>query len=680
MKRFFIAALSLAFGLAAPRAFAQSTPTPTPLDRIEILGRLATGYSPSYIAYLVKTRSLSFSVSASFLDQVAQAGGRGILVDTLPHAASPNSIARSSDGGPSIDHLAKCAAMFHTGDLDNSELECRASIVENPANPWPLLLTAGVIARNIDGSDADEQSDPKKTEALTLLRRAAALAPGIPMLHSFLDASASPSIPATRSAQVASESDPRDDAERSAEFSPGSAYVFSDPPGQGAKTLSPEPNDFANTVEFMAHRMREQPDLASSHVDLAEMYANVPRYFDSTANEFREAIRLEPDNPGIRLRLAIAYHLHGDVDAAIAELRETVRIAPYGTPERVVLARELQTAGRIPDALNELQAIVAIHPADRDASDALVELFIETKDSKSAIAELRRSLKTAGLSFTDESRFVDQRWSDENRLAELLKETRDLDGAAEQYLYLTRFKPGDAGVHNDYGNVLLDQHRCDEAIDEYNEAMRLDPNMAQPHNNVGLCLAMKEELDGAINEFRAALERDANSPHSRAFLGMALLQKGDLKAAEDDFRELIERNPNDPEARMDFAMALTLMKRDADAIAELKKAMELEPDSPAAENNLAWIYATSEDRKLRNPAEALRLAQLAVKTSPEPNAAFIDTLAEAQLINGNADEALATEMHAAKLDPNNPELQKRVAHFQEEAEKNSKSATPAGPR
>jgi hypothetical protein len=40
-------------------AFAQSAP----LDRAEILGRLAQDYSPSYIAHLVKIRGVSFSSS-----------------------------------------------------------------------------------------------------------------------------------------------------------------------------------------------------------------------------------------------------------------------------------------------------------------------------------------------------------------------------------------------------------------------------------------------------------------------------------------------------------------------------------------------------------------------------------------------------------------------------------------
>jgi Flp pilus assembly protein TadD len=115
------------------------------------------------------------------------------------------------------------------------------------------------------------------------------------------------------------------------------------------------------------------------------------------------------------------------------------------------------------------------------------------------------------------------------------------------------------------------------------------------------------------------------------------------------------------------AFALMQLKDDSAAISHLKTALELQPDSADAENNLAWVYATSENPKLRNPAEALTLAHRAVETSPLPVPAFLDTLAEAQLLNGKRSEALATETRALALDPDNTELQSRLAHFREAA-------------
>ena len=53
------------------------------ITRAEVLGRLAAGEPPSYVAHLVKVRGTNFSVTASFLEMVRRAGGAGILLDRL---------------------------------------------------------------------------------------------------------------------------------------------------------------------------------------------------------------------------------------------------------------------------------------------------------------------------------------------------------------------------------------------------------------------------------------------------------------------------------------------------------------------------------------------------------------------------------------------------------------------
>jgi Flp pilus assembly protein TadD len=115
------------------------------------------------------------------------------------------------------------------------------------------------------------------------------------------------------------------------------------------------------------------------------------------------------------------------------------------------------------------------------------------------------------------------------------------------------------------------------------------------------------------------------------------------------------------------------------AITEMKRALELKPDTAEAENNLAWLLATAEDHKLRNPEQSLSLARGAVKDAPRPNAAYLDTLAEALLLNGQVSEALSTEQQALALDPQNAEMQSRLAHFREAADQLSQQAATGKP-
>src|ERR1700685_1180700 len=119
---------ALIVSLLAPCAFAQYPP----LDRAEILGRLALGYSPSYVAHLAKTGGVSFTGSADFLSLVKAAGGDGILIERLSSLDASSSAVSSTEQDNPIDHLAKCAELLHTGATESAEPECRAAIAESP--------------------------------------------------------------------------------------------------------------------------------------------------------------------------------------------------------------------------------------------------------------------------------------------------------------------------------------------------------------------------------------------------------------------------------------------------------------------------------------------------------------------------------------------------------------------
>ena len=98
------------------------------------------------------------------------------------------------------------------------------------------------------------------------------------------------------------------------------------------------------------------------------------------------------------------------------------------------------------------------------------------------------------------------------------------------------------------------------------------------------------------------------------------------------------------------------------AAAAYLKALELEPDNPDILNNLAWLYATAEDRKARKPREALMLAIKAA--SIRPDSYILDTLAECFFINGYVEKALETEQEALqKAVSNRDYYQKQIMRF-----------------
>jgi tetratricopeptide (TPR) repeat protein len=481
------------FLLVSPYALGQTVP----LDQTEILGRLAAGNTPSYVAHLVKTRGVSFSVSQDFLYRVKLAGGEGILAERLlsvEESGQPHSV---SENEASFERLAQCAELIHAGSTDLAEKECRISIEENPQSPWPLLATARLLQHYDLTGNLVETSRENPEERRELLWRAAKLGPNLAMVHQALATTLDSGEAATELENAKRfDAEQLEVSETIAQEIPRIAYVGGDEQDSDATAASNEP---AMIDPETARHVEVDPDLASNHRRLALRYLQVGN-FEKGESEFAEAIRLEPDNPSIRSDLAVYYLSRHNPQEALAELREGVRIVPFGIVQRIFLAETLESFGDTPEAINELQNLTAMYPAATAASESLVELYLEQKDPRAAIEELQRSLKASSATYSDQSKFVEARYQDLNRLAHLLTESRDLDAAAEQYLLLLRYAPDSALLHNDYGNVLLKQRKLDQAVGEYNEAIRLDPSVSGAHHSIEICLAMKKDLAGAMGE------------------------------------------------------------------------------------------------------------------------------------------------------------------------------------
>lgn len=97
--------------------------------------------------------------------------------------------------------------------------------------------------------------------------------------------------------------------------------------------------------------------------------------------------------------------------------------------------------------------------------------------------------------------------------------------------------------------------------------------------------------------------------------------------------------------------------------------LKLNPENPHVLNNLAWLYATAEDPRFRNPARALDLAKAAADLLEEPH--ILDTLAVCYYANGQYAKALETARRALRLTRENR------AYYQEQVEKFRKAAGPS---
>jgi len=440
-------------------------------------------------------------------------------------------------------------------------------------------------------------------------------------------------------------------------------------------------------MEETEARLRERialdPDVAGPHAYAADFYGGTSCPAQAIA-ELRLALELEPDNPDLHQRLATFLGAQGDTDSEIAEFRAAVRLKPYDVSGHIYLAERLESLGRVSESLKEFDELIRLKPKDWDANNQVTDILVRDKRLAAAIADVR-----IFLTATSDGRVEGNppeppdsiRLERQLYLAGLLYDNSELDAAEVEYVDLLRKSPDNAEVHDEFGVVLFAQGNREEAAAEFREALRLDPDNTTAHTNLALCMAHNGQFEDAIEELRAAVSAAPQNQHARALLGMAYARKGDLASARSELNQAIRHDENIAEPHLFLAKVYSQEKDEVAALAEFKRVVELEPDNPEGCNDLAWLLATAADHKLRDSQAALTLATHAValqETVPHPHAevtsAFLDTLAEAQLLTGHPAEALASEERAAKLAPNNTEIQSRLQRFRDAASPKSAAA------
>jgi len=85
------------------------------------------------------------------------------------------------------------------------------------------------------------------------------------------------------------------------------------------------------------------------------------------------------------------------------------------------------------------------------------------------------------------------------------------------------------------------------------------------------------------------------------------------------------------------------------SIGHLEQALKQWPDNPVANNNLAWLLATSPDEKLVDGKRAVELAERAGRSQPTLGAFQLGTLAAALAAAGRWPEAQSKAQQALEL-------------------------------
>lgn len=146
-------------------------------------------------------------------------------------------------------------------------------------------------------------------------------------------------------------------------------------------------------------------------------------------------------------------------------------------------------------------------------------------------------------------------------------------------------------------------------------------------------------------------------------LALVLQEEGDLAGARQHYERAIEIDPSQAGFHDNLATVLVALGEPDEAVRHYRAAIRLGSKGTGAANNLAWLRATHPDPSVRDGAEAVRLAELALGSTDAPEAQILDTLAAAQAEVGDFQAAVATSERGARLarSRGNPALADAIA-------------------
>ncbi len=236
------------------------------------------------------------------------------------------------------------------------------------------------------------------------------------------------------------------------------------------------------------------------------------------------------------------------------------------------------------------------------------------------------------------------------------------DEALRQYFAAVEAKPDFAEAHNNLSSIYVKRDDAQLALRHASEAVRLRPNYAEAHYNLGNALNLQGKLAEAAVEYATAVRLKAGYAEAHYNLGGALLRLEHLKEAAAHFSEALRLQPANAAAHSKLAFILERQGKTAEAILEYQAALRLRPDLIEALRNLAWIRATHRDAQVRDGAEAVRLAEQAVRLTREQDARALDALAAAYAEAGRFTEAAASarRAQAAAAAQGQPELAEQI--------------------
>jgi tetratricopeptide (TPR) repeat protein len=315
--------------------------------------------------------------------------------------------------------------------------------------------------------------------------------------------------------------------------------------------------------------------IAKAHPGDAEAYAHLgllearDGHYKEAIPFYRKALGLNPQIPGLRLNLGLAYFKAGSMRSAVATFEPLLREAQPGSAEALRLNTLIGLAqygmGEYASAVPFLKTVTAADPANLQFRFYLAQSCLWSKQYQCVLDVYREILTLNAVS------------AEADMLAgEAYDEMKDEAHALQEFEAAVKAGPDTPDVHFGYGYLLWRALRFDEAEKEFKAELANNPAHPLALTYLGDVEIRANRSDEAVPYLVHAIQIQPSIALAHLDLGAVYATQGRSDDAVRELREAERLSPKDPKIHWQLGRLYQTLGRTAEAKAELDKSRNLQ--------------------------------------------------------------------------------------------------------
>ncbi|MEE8285892.1 MAG: tetratricopeptide repeat protein, partial [Gammaproteobacteria bacterium] len=381
--------------------------------------------------------------------------------------------------------------------------------------------------------------------------------------------------------------------------------------------------------------------------------ANWRRQLQQGTREYRKALKLDPQDEGVKFALGIA---------AVHRQRalEAVQRQPQDIKGLSKLGYIAWNAQRYDDAIGYFQQVLAVAPQH---APAYIHL---------------------GVNYAAQERFADSiaAYQEAGRLQPDYAQLVEQSVTLVRHLQAAKAQPDDPRIHFQLGYMYGSDGRSERAIEAFEKVVELAPHLPQAFVNLALNYEAEERYAEALQAYGRllvlepantmarnnyeklaiktaldlgkpariqmgtdrVLEINPNDATSYYQLGLRYLRNDEPQAAIEALRQALQRRPAYASAYVFLGLAQASQKHDAEAEAAYRHALDLNPTHAPTYNHLGLVYQRQQRHR-----KAVKMFRRAIAYAPDYALAYAN-LAASYEATGKFGPALKAYRQAIQRD------------------------------